>query len=94
MRLVWTERAVQDLEAIEFYIAHNNPTAAIAMTDELIARAEALPEHPRKGRVVPEVANPDIRELLVGNYRLVYRIHGKTIEVLQVFEGHRLLRDL
>ena len=94
MRLVWAERAAQDLETIESYIAHDNPTAAITMIDKLIAQAETLLEHPRKGCVVPEVANPDIRELIVSNYRLVYRIHAKTLEVLQIFEGHRQLRDL
>ena len=34
-----------------------------------------------------------LRELLVGNYRIIYRITSNTIEVLTVFEGHRLLRD-
>ena len=92
MRLVWAERAVQDLESIETYIARDNLSAAISTTNGLIARAETLLKHPRKGRVVPEVANPDIRELIVGNYRLVYRIHGKTIEILQVFEAHRMFR--
>lgn len=93
MKLVWTERAAADLEAIEAYVAWDDPLAAIALVDRLIERVDALRDQPRMGRVVPEAANPDIRELIAGNYRLVYRIHGKTIEVLQVFEGHRLCRE-
>jgi addiction module RelE/StbE family toxin len=93
VKLVWTERAASDLEAIESYVACDDPAAAIALVDRLVERAGALRDHPRMGRVVPEVANPDIRELISGNYRLVYRIRGRTVEVLQVFEGHRLLRE-
>lgn len=93
MKLVWTERAVEDLEAIETHVAWDDPIAAIALIDRLIERAEALSDQPRLGRVVPEAANPDIRELITGNYRLVYRLQGETIEVLQVFEGHRLYRE-
>jgi plasmid stabilization system protein ParE len=44
------------------------------------------------GRVVPELANPDIRELLFKKYRIVYRLKANCIEILTVFEGHRLLR--
>jgi addiction module RelE/StbE family toxin len=92
VRLVWTERAVQDIESIEMYIARDNPIAAIELVEKIIEKAESLLDHPNRGRVVPEVANPKIRELILNNYRLVYRVRKKTIEVLQVFEGHRLFR--
>jgi plasmid stabilization system protein ParE len=42
--------------------------------------------------MVPEIAHPHIRELLFKKYRIVYRIRKKSIEILTVFEGHRLLR--
>jgi len=51
-----------------------------------------LPGEPRIGRTVPEIANPDIRELLFKKYRIVYRVSKNTVEILTVFEGHRLLR--
>jgi plasmid stabilization system protein ParE len=44
------------------------------------------------GRVVPEIANPDIRELIFKKYRIVYRLNENCIEILTVFEGHRLFR--
>ena len=90
--MVWTERALNDLCDIEDYIAQDSPRAAVAMVERLIARVETLREHPRKGRMVPEVGSKDIREVLVGNYRLVYRLKQNRIEVLQVFQGSRLLR--
>ena len=48
--------------------------------------------HPDRGRRLPEIPGSGLRELLVGNYRIVYRRVSKAIEVLTVFEGHRLLR--
>jgi plasmid stabilization system protein ParE len=45
------------------------------------------------GRRLPELPDSDLRELLVGNYRVVYRRRAKRIEVLALFEGHRLLRE-
>jgi toxin ParE1/3/4 len=41
---------------------------------------------------VPEISNPDIRELIYRRYRIVYRFKGDVLEILTVFEGHRLLR--
>jgi toxin ParE1/3/4 len=49
---------------------------------------------PYSGRKVPELDRDDIREVLPGNYRIVYRIYPKFIDVLTVFEGHRLFPSL
>lgn len=46
---------------------------------------------PRRGRVVPELDRPDVRELLIGNYRFVYRIGDAEIVVLTVRHGRQLL---
>jgi len=42
--------------------------------------------------MVPEISNPAIRELLFKKYRIVYRVKKNAVEILNVFEGHRLLR--
>ena len=76
----------------EEYFSKDNPARAIQFVDHLIAHAELLSDKPRMGRVVPELANPDIRELLFNKYRIVYRLKANRIEILTVFEGHRLLR--
>ena len=91
MKVVWTEQALVRLAEIEDYIWVDNPAAAVAYTERLIDRAEALTENPRLGRVPPELPGSQLRELVEGNYRIVYRIRGDDIEVLTVFEGHHLL---
>jgi toxin ParE1/3/4 len=88
MKLEWTLRAREDLRAVGRYIARDNPKAA-----RLVAAARKVAAAPRVGRIVPEIGNPEYREVLVRTYRIVYRIErdGKAIVVLMVFEGHKLL---
>src|SRR5207247_2646187 len=93
MKLRWTARARRDLFVIGRHIACDDPVAARRWVDRLRARARAAAQHPLAGRMVPEVVRRDIREVLLGNYRLVYRVRRKQIEMLTVSEGHRLLRS-
>ncbi len=90
MKLVWTQEALNNLCEIEEFIANDSPTRAIDFTNYLINKAESLSENPRIGRVVPEISNSNIRELIVRKYRIVYRIRPGLIEILTVFEGHKL----
>ena len=90
LSIEWTERAVADLRAIDDYIAADNPEAADRWVGRLIAKAEAAARLPMVGRVVPEKGRPDIREVFLRTYRIVYRVREGSILVLTVFEGHRL----
>jgi len=92
LRLRWTNEALIRLQEIEEFIAKDNPGAAVKFVDKLISLAETIPENPEKGRIVPELSIEHIRELLHKNYRIVYLIKKKSIEVLTVFEGHQLLK--
>lgn len=93
MKILWAREALQQLTEIEDFIAKDNVERAAKFVDEIIAHAEALlPGEPRIGRMVPEISNPDIRELIFKKYRIVYRVNKNNLEILTVFEGHRLLR--
>jgi plasmid stabilization system protein ParE len=92
MKLRWTDRSRRDLEEIAQYISADDPAAARRWIDALRARARSAAEYPRAGRVVPEMGTENLREALVGAYRIVYRVEGDAIYVATVFEGHRLLR--
>jgi len=92
MQLVWTEEALEQLLEIQAFIARDSRKRAAEFVDQLIEYAEkSLPDNPHLGRVAPEIAHPEIRELLFRKYRIVYRLNGKRLEILTVFEGHRLL---
>lgn len=90
MKILWTEHALSCLAEIEEFIAEDDPVAAIHLIERLIARTEILKKHPMTGRRVPELRKSPLRELVVVNYRIVYRVRDDVVEVLTVFEGHRL----
>lgn len=91
MKVRWTDQAFERLAEIETFIVRDDPEAAVRLVDRLIDRVEALPRHPDRGRRLPEIPESGLREIVVGNYRIVYRRGSRAIEVLTVFEGHRLL---
>ena len=92
LKLLWTKEALLQLQEIEDYISEDNPAAAIEFVDKLISIAESLVENPERGRIVPELTFENIRELLYKNYRIVYLIKKNSIDILTVFEGHKLLK--
>lgn len=91
MTLTWTREALENLSLIDAFISRDNPDRAEIFISEIIGYAETLVQNPRIGRIVPELSNTDIRELILKKYRIVYRIQKDTIEILTVFEGHKLL---
>jgi toxin ParE1/3/4 len=90
LTVVWTDRALSDLEAIGAFIGADNPVAAERWIGVLMATAERAAGTPMAGRRVPELGRDDIRERLERTYRIVYRVQRDRIVVLTIFEGHRL----
>lgn len=92
-KIVWTDEAVFRLTGIEDYISKGSPDRAAKFIESIIDHAESvLKGNPEAGRIVHEISNPAIRELVFKKYRIVYRLNKNQIEILTVFEGHRLLR--
>ena len=91
LKVRWTENSIQDLLAIKEFIALDSPKRAETWIGELYFSGKNLVTFPQRGRIVPEFNQENIRELLIENYRLVYRIKPTSIEILTVFEGHRRL---
>ena len=93
MKITWSREASENLIEIEEFISRDSLERAVQFVDALIEHAKAiLTDNPKSGRVVPEIRNPDIQELIYRGYRIVYRLQGNYLEILTVFEGHRLLR--
>lgn len=90
MKLLWSRQAQQDLLEIGRYIARDNRSAARMWVERLRQRAADAAEHPMAGRVASEYARSDLREVVLRSYRIVYFIGDGVIEVLTVFEAHRL----
>jgi plasmid stabilization system protein ParE len=89
----WTVGARRDLEEIVQFIAFDSPTYAAATAERIVSAVERLKQHTKLGRTVPEYNDPEIRELLVGNYRVVYRVQRVRVGILAIVHGSRdLLR--
>ena len=91
--LTWSDEAEEDLSQIHGYIARDSPVYASDFLLRLIAAAESLIEMPEKGRRVPEVQDSSLRELIIGNYRLVYRLKVAEVQVVGIIHGARLLPE-
>ena len=87
----WTLQAADDLEAIADFIAADSPHYASLFVMDVLASIERLTNFPNSGKIIPELANPDIREILFGSYRIIYRIKTDLVEILTVYHGARLL---
>lgn len=73
-KVVWTLRSREDLRNIAVFIARDNSAAALKFGDLIFQRVDSLQNFPELGRIVPERSQPTIREIVVGNYRIVYRV--------------------
>ena len=89
MKVHWTDIAVEHLLAIHEYIAKDSPEYALRVVDRLTRRSQQLAEFPRSGRSVPELQLPDIREVIEGPYRIVYRIFQNQVDVIAVLHSSR-----
>jgi toxin ParE1/3/4 len=93
-RVAWTETAWRDLERIGDHIAEDSPGYAAAFLRRVRDRARSLDELAERGRVVPELDELGVRELVVGNYRLIYEIAEDAVYVLGLIHGARDLPPL
>jgi len=89
MRLEWSPRAADDLVRIVRFISSDSPKAARRFGAKLKSAAESVVEYPWKGRVVPELVRPEVREIIHGNYRVVYLVQRERLVILTLFEGHQ-----
>lgn len=74
MEVIWTNQAIRKVNEIGNQIARDNYSAADKWVREIFSKTDQLIDHPRSGRMVPEYNEPDLREIITGNYRIIYRI--------------------
>jgi len=92
--IVWTNQAQADLGEIYDYIATKDPQAALKLIEDIEQRVEQLKIFPESGRKVPELtkAPHTYRELIIKNYRVIYRYSGEKVYVLHVRHAKQRLK--
>lgn len=92
-KIVWSRQSRENLRAIRAFIALAAPRTAAAYVKKLTSAVKRLEKFPFSGGVVSEIGRPDIREVLHGNYRIIYRASRSRVEILTVFHSARLLDE-
>ena len=89
--VILSPRAIEDLRDIVFYISPDRPDAARRLALALVEKTKVLESFPNAGRKVPELGDPQIRELVLHPYRIVYRVdeERKRIGVARFWHGAR-----
>lgn len=93
VEVVWTDFAIKDLDDIGEYIAKESERYAQAVVQNLFESTEVLGTHPKAGRIVPEFNKNNLRELIRGSYRIVYRVVDvNRIDILTIHHSARLFK--
>jgi len=96
-KVSWANVAESDLSNIVLYIAEESPTSALKILNKIREKASSLKQFPERGRIVPELRDQGInlyREIIVSPWRIVYRISGKEVYVLTVFDSRQNAEDV
>jgi toxin ParE1/3/4 len=88
-RVVWSAPARADLRAIRAYIARDSARYAGAVVEQLLAVVSGLAAFPLSGRMVPELGQATVREVIDGGYRIVYRVTPDEVQVVAVVHTAR-----
>jgi plasmid stabilization system protein ParE len=91
VEVVLSKKFVEKLEECIDYIALDDLVTALNWSDGVFEHIDLLREHPESGRVVSEFDQSDVRELIHGNYRLIYELKPSHIELLTIWHTRRLL---
>jgi toxin ParE1/3/4 len=93
VKVFWTETAINHLSSIYSYIAQNSPNYAQILVEKITKRSQQIGKFPFSGRTVPEFKNQQIREVIEGNYRIIYYINREQIDVIAVIHGKENLES-
>jgi addiction module RelE/StbE family toxin len=92
--VIWSTPARNDLKQIYDYIAKDSKYYATNVVEKIITKAENLNEFPEIGRVVPEIGDDNVRELVIYSYRLIYEVVPDNVQILAIIHGKRNFSSL
>ena len=84
MKITWSPLAVERVIEYSEYIALDNPAASIRWVDDIFDKVEILQVSPEVGRNIAEIKDKKFRELIFGNYRIIYHLEKINISILTV----------
>ncbi len=95
VKIVWTGLSVEDLHEIFEYISENSIQYAKITVDRIYKRTNQISSNPKSGRIVPEINDVLLRELIIGKYRLIYYVVNEyRVDILRVYHSARSFSDI
>jgi plasmid stabilization system protein ParE len=88
-QVVWSEQALDQLSDVFRFIARGSPRLAQIFVERVSRVVDRLEHFPLSGRVIPEVGDPLLREVIAHGYRVMYRVREDRVEILLVHHGAR-----
>jgi toxin ParE1/3/4 len=92
-KVIWAPSALDDIASIAEHIAEDSAEMASLFVHRLMEATDRLEEFPLLGRVIPEINDPDSREVIYGAYRIMYRVEEDEVWVTGVVHGARNWRQ-
>jgi plasmid stabilization system protein ParE len=89
MEIVFTEQFLSRLEEYSDYIALRDPSTAVKWSQGVIDRCKTIVNLPTIGRIIPEIDLPTLREIIYGNYRLIYEVDKNRILMLTIWHSRQ-----
>ena len=88
-RVIWAPRAQDALDEALTFVAQESPTGALRILEQALSAADSLRTLSERGRVVPEAGDPNLREIFVFRYRLLYEVHPDLVRIVAFLHGAR-----
>lgn len=89
MRVEWSNPAREDLEELVRYIEQDSPHYARRFGEKVVLATRRLKDFAQSGRIIPEMDDPNFREIIVQDYRVMYRVEHDSVLILAVMHGSR-----
>jgi plasmid stabilization system protein ParE len=91
-RVIWSVKAIEDVDTIAAYIARDSPSYAAAMVQEILTTTRYLHQDADTGKLVPELGEDNIKEKAVYSYRVIYRIDDEIVTIAALIHQKKLLQ--
>ena len=95
VKITWSKQAIEDIHRIQEYYSDFAVTFSIQLVDQIFDKENLIADHPEIGRIVPELNNKSVREIIFRNFRIIYAIFdSQRISILTVHESSRPLSNI
>lgn len=95
VKITWSKQAIEDIHRIQEYYSSFSVKFSVNLIDQIFEKESLIRDHPEIGRIVPEVNNKNIREIIFRNFRIVYAIFDlQRISILAIHESSRPLSSI